>query len=137
MPDIRVGGMIWGDRLTRFKKYMVFNDMAHSLKAVINFGVTKLPNGKTNTKKADNFYGKVYSYQTSKKPLVKEEEVLKMGDLVQEYHEITGSYMENIIVDGKERWNMTTDKPEMIQPLENALPSDWRFREDLIWLHYQ
>ncbi len=73
--------MIWGDRVSRFKKYMVFDDKAHSLKAVINFGVNKLPNGKINTKKADNIYGKLYSYRTNKKPLIKDDEVLKMPDL--------------------------------------------------------
>ena len=24
----------------------------------------------------------------------------------------------------------------MVTPLDHPLPSDWRFREDLIWLHY-
>lgn len=27
MPDIKVSGMIWGDRLTKYKKYMVFDDV--------------------------------------------------------------------------------------------------------------
>lgn len=39
MPDIKMAGMIWGDRLTRYKKYMLFTDQANNIKATVNFGL--------------------------------------------------------------------------------------------------
>ena len=41
-------------------------------------------------------------------------------------------------MDGVEYWNVNKDLPQRQRPYfgEDVLPSDWRFREDLIWLHY-
>jgi len=38
-----------------------------------------------------------------------------------------------------EYWNVATDVPRRQRILfsEEVLPSDWRFREDLIWLYYR
>jgi hypothetical protein len=34
-------------------------------------------------------------------------------------------------------WDIEAQIPDRLIPaLENVLPSDWRFREDLVWLKY-
>lgn len=42
-----------------------------------------------------------------------------------------------MLIDNNIIWDITRDVPEMVVPIENPLPSDWRFREDLIWLAYE
>lgn len=38
------------------------------------------------------------------------------------------------MIDGIEYWNIDTMEPMKAQPIPNALHSDPRYREDLIWL---
>lgn len=49
---------------------------------------------------------------------------------------IEGSWLENLIVAGEEVWNMSKVTPVRQIPEENPLPSDSRFREDLIYVKY-
>lgn len=49
---------------------------------------------------------------------------------------VTGSFVENLLFDNKEYWNISTDTPFFCKPCEHVLPSDTRYREDLIWLYY-
>ena len=53
MPDIKMAGMIWGDRLTKYKKYMLFTDIHNGIRAALTFGLQKLPNGKMTKKQTD------------------------------------------------------------------------------------
>lgn len=49
--------------------------------------------------------------------------------------EISGSWLKSICFDDKEYWNNLQPCYKMQMCLD-VLPSDWRFREDLIWLLY-
>ena len=51
---------------------------------------------------------------------------------------MSGSWLKGIRIDDKEYWNYKTVIPERQVPFvsEAVMPSDWRFREDLIWLKY-
>ncbi len=54
--------------------------------------------------------------------------------------EIKGSWLNSIEFDGKTYWRLMGDKnskPAPQRATKNPLPSDWRFREDLIWLKYK
>jgi hypothetical protein len=42
--------------------------------------------------------------------------------------------LENLIIDNKEYWNIDQFEPMKAFPVPNSLPSDPRYREDLIWL---
>ena len=48
---------------------------------------------------------------------------------------ISGSWLKEFIVDGQKLWNIDEDIPYWIQPVKKSIPSDGRFREDLIWLY--
>lgn len=47
---------------------------------------------------------------------------------------LSGSWLENLIIDDEEFWNIETMEPFKVLPLPNVLPTDPRYREDLIWL---
>ena len=48
--------------------------------------------------------------------------------------EVSGSWLENLVIGDKEYWNIDTYEPMKALPVPNPLPSDPRYREDLIWL---
>lgn len=52
--------------------------------------------------------------------------------------EIQGSWLQSLRIDGKKYWDIDADLPHRQIPIlgDHVLPSDWRFREDLIWLKY-
>jgi hypothetical protein len=52
--------------------------------------------------------------------------------------DISGSWLKTLIIDGKKYWDIDEDLPprQRFCMDNNLLPSDWRYREDLIWLKY-
>jgi len=48
---------------------------------------------------------------------------------------IKGSFLEHIIIGDKIVWDINKDIPEHIRPVKHCIPSDGRYREDLIWLY--
>lgn len=48
---------------------------------------------------------------------------------------IRGSWLSNLRIDEELLWDIDTNIPNWIRPTTNVLPSDGRFREDLIWLY--
>ncbi|MCQ2821132.1 MAG: oxysterol-binding protein, partial [archaeon] len=47
---------------------------------------------------------------------------------------ISGEWIDKVMVDNKVYWDSEIHEPTWIKPSRNFLPSDGRFREDLIWL---
>lgn len=49
---------------------------------------------------------------------------------------IEGSWLREISFDGQQYWEIDSKKVKLEPQIcsKNPLPSDWRFREDLIWL---
>ena len=135
MPQCQMGGMVWGSKLCSFKKYMVFTDYENKLKGVILFGYSKNQSGKVVKSNVNMVYGKIYKFNPDKS-MKKEDDIIKMADLEEEYYEIQGDYMEYLNIGGEDIWNNQRDSPSLVTPHPNPLPSDWRFREDLIWLNY-
>jgi len=60
----------------------------------------------------------------------------QIKDMVKPICEISGSWLRSLVMDGKTYWDISRDIPERYKPEINVLPSDWRYREDLIWLKY-
>ena len=46
-----------------------------------------------------------------------------------------GSWLEKLSFDGKKYWDINTMVPNWIRPVDYPIPSDCRYREDIIWLH--
>lgn len=57
--------------------------------------------------------------------------------MVKEIDLIEGSWLKNLKIGNNEIWNIDKFKPMRQKPVPNPIPSDCRFREDLIWLYYK
>ena len=51
------------------------------------------------------------------------------------YCKIEGSWLGQLIVDKEILWDIDAQNPEFIRPVKSSLPSDGRYREDVIWLY--
>lgn len=64
------------------------------------------------------------------------------GEIKSKICNIEGNWLSNVAVGSKQIWNIDTHKVTrpIAQTISNSgvdvLPSDWRYREDLIWLKY-
>jgi hypothetical protein len=60
-----------------------------------------------------------------------------LGDAEEIYAEIEGSWLHRLLIDGVEYWDIDDPdmRPQRHIPNRTCLPSDWRYREDLIYLY--
>jgi oxysterol-binding protein-related protein 8 len=115
-PQFRAGGMIFGSRTVNWEREMVFEDTRNKLQATISFGPKKKKSWfKKAVGKNDDFSG----------------EIMYNGNKVSE---ITGSWLEGLSFDGVKEWDANVHTPIFHKFIKNPLPSDWRYREDLVWL---
>jgi len=59
-----------------------------------------------------------------------------MADLSMIVAELNGSWTEKLTIGNEEIWNVEKHRPTWAVPVKYPLPSDSRFREDLIWNKY-
>ena len=139
LPKINLGGALWGQRYIYFYDHMKFEDTNNNLKAVIAFAYSTK---ELKKKRIHDIYGKIFKYKYTKDDL--EEPFYcdsisskpfpsKSEDVITE---ITGSWLENIIYDGKVAFDIKSNAPPSLYPVDNPLPSDSRYREDKIWLKH-
>ena len=135
-PEIRMINLISDDRANLYYGNMVFLDIKNNYKAIIKIN----PNPKCfhevigsiiNYKYGDNF---VYNYEQEwefgKKYEVGNED--KNGyELIDS---ISGSWLSRLVIGEQKTWDIHEQLPEFIRPVKSCIPSDGRFREDLIWL---
>jgi len=119
------------DRSSYWKSVMVFVDIVNNLKAIIKFG--KAPN-------VNNFEGYIikFTYPKNYKFIIKDEIIASKKFLKEKNPQfisrIKGNWLESIFFDEKSYWSIEKNKPSIIKPVEEVIPSDCRFREDLVWL---
>jgi len=145
LPKIKVKGMLMGDRKCYYAGSSTFFDDENGIKAVVKHSSgEKKGNFFTGKKKRrDQFTGKIFYTKHNPNEKIKfkskkeeDKEHLKYGDLHQQICEISGSFLEKLCFDDKEYWNIDKNQPSRYIPSEDPLPSDVRFREDLVWLKY-
>lgn len=118
---------------------MLFSDVKNNLKGIVKFG--------TNSSYVHGFEGYILESGFNIKGKYDHMKELESAhDAKLEYDsrknkskilsKISGSWLKELKFDGKEVvWNIDKHTPSWIRPLTNVLPSDGRFREDLIWLY--
>jgi len=130
--------MVLGSRYVLLDGFMKFEDRENNMKAVIYFN-----KGHPNLKlrRVHDFYGQIYNYDFSenkkKEKEFYEEKAPKNpfpSDKKNTLSEINGSWLENIIFDNEIYWSMRDVSPPQIIPQKLTIPSDARYREDLVWL---
>lgn len=115
-PQFRAGGMIFGSRTVNWSHDMTFEDSTNGITATIVFGPKKKGGWfKKAVGKNDDFSGEI---------LVKGRKVC----------EIEGNWLEGLSFDGARAWDANVHLPVFHKFVSHPLPSDWRYREDLIWL---
>jgi hypothetical protein len=115
-------GSIWLD-------YMIFVDVKNNLKGIVQLG--------NDSKCIHALDGYIIDYQypmNYKFDIDAEKKLASKGCKSKPLARITGSWLKELLIDGKEYWNIDKQEPSWIKPCTNVLPSDGRYREDLIWL---
>jgi len=126
LPEVWVRGVMWGERIVEYDGTVVFRDEKNGLYAELKFnpepagwfsgwGKKRLP--------TDHFVGGIFE--------------VRNGDLnnKKQVSQLLGSWMGAVEFDGKIYWSFNQDvKKFKPQPVEKPLPSDCRFREDLVFL---
>ena len=122
------------DRSAYYISVMIFYDIKNNLKGVIQFGKDK--------KCIHNIKGIIFDYKFNNSKIDYENDREKMNkldldNLNKNYNikaKLNGSWLKKVIIDNEKFWDIDIDIPYWIKPVQKCLPSDCRFREDLIWL---
>jgi hypothetical protein len=136
-PKLTLGGMIYGKRYVIWDGHMKYEDRQNKIKAVVFFNKS---HSSLKNKRFHDVYGKIFYHDFSKEKKNTEFYENKVpknpfpSDEKMIFSEITGSWLEGIYFDNKLYWNIKNKTPATVQPIENPIPSDSRYREDLVWL---
>jgi len=136
-PRLTLGGMIYGKRYVIWDGHMKYEDRENNIKAVIFFNKS---HSNLKNKRFHDIYGKIFYYDFSKekKGIEFYENKLPKNPFPNDerliFSEITGSWLEGIYFDNKLYWKIKGNIPANVTPVETPIPSDSRYREDLIWL---
>ena len=136
-PKMSLINVLSDDRANLYVGNMVFLDIKNNYKAVIKFN--------NNPKCFHEVTGGILKYNFGnnfKYDYEKEWEFGKSFEIGNEgrngyelIDKISGSWLSRLFIGNSVMWDINEDKPEFIRPVKNCIPSDGRFREDLIWLY--
>ncbi len=136
LPAGKFSGLVMGQRRAYYVGEMRFVDQKNGLKAVLIFDYGKTGGFFSSRKKGtrrDDFEGLLYRFDPSKK----QKRVKKMSevkDISSPLSKISGSWLSHIKFGDDTLWSIDAVRPCEIWYTPKVLPSDWRFREDLLWL---
>ena len=122
------------NRSNLYDGYFSIIDVKNNLRGVIKFY--------ENKKCFHKIYGNIFEYKFKKDFKFEEDKVWEFSKKYKlnskhykQIANITGSFLENLFWNKQTLWVMDEIIPEFIKPVMNPLPSDGRYREDLIWLY--
>ena len=130
------------NRSAHYVGVMIFFDLKNNLRAFVQFA--------KDCKHIADIKGYIFKYEFEKNykfnfdkeyemfskidinNLNKNNNIFKLNDIIST---ISGSWLGQLYFDDFKYWDIDEDIPTYIKPVYNCLPSDSRFREDLIWLY--
>ena len=130
------------DRSAHYLGVMIFYDIKNKLRAFVQFA--------KDPKHISDIRGFIFKYEFPENykfnfdkeyeafnkidinNLSKNNNIFTSNDILST---ISGSWLHQLYFDGVKYWDIDEDIPIYIKPVYNCLPSDSRFREDLIWLY--
>jgi Oxysterol-binding protein len=148
--DWKLGGTVMGERTVEADGSCFFEDLTNHRKAVIIFSTYKSSGfwKKTESGSKDEFQGMIYKCQPILNPAASAKtlysksahdvkDLKDLKDVVKPICNIKGSWLKNLTIDNKVYWDIDQDLPDRFKPCsQDLLYSDWRYREDLLWLKY-
>ena len=135
------------DRALLFFGNSVFIDVKNKLKAVVqyNFNKEKFHDIRGCTMEYDYPSNYKYSFENEwdygnkikfeKGEINRTKSFKGKMDKYKIIEKISGSYLEQLFIGDKVTWDINKQDPEYIMPVQYCIPSDGRYREDLIWLY--
>lgn len=130
-PHLHLEGMMHGDRTAKFVGHLKIVDEKNKIKAIVKFG-SPGEHKAFPKKRTDVFNGKLYRYKNIN--MKSKDDDLHYNDLDSNICDIYGSWLEYLNIGGEETWSINRDLPTQFFPVKDPLPSDARYREDLIWV---
>ena len=139
-----LGGTVMGDRTLNADGHFYMDDEENNLRCVIIFNPIMKAGGVFSSHKyagkTDDFRGMLYTPKASAKydKTKKYTKYKHLEDEAEEVHaEFEGSWLRNLVINGVEWWDIDdpNQRPQRPIPTRTSLPSDWRYREDLILLY--
>ena len=141
------------DRALLYFGNQVYADPKNGLKAVIQFNfnknnfheikgsILKYEFSKDYQYKFDkewDFGNKIVIDNDNKNKLIRKKSLKKKKTLEDNYEfieTISGDYLDKLYIGNAIIWDINKQIPEHIRPTKHCIPSDGRYREDLIWLY--
>jgi hypothetical protein len=123
--DFKLGGTVMGERTIEATGNILYEDAKNSLKALMCMSTLKVSGwvNKVTTGSKDEVTGIIYqSSDKSMKPTefgakqVLPESVEKLKDVKKQICKISGSWLKELLIDGKPVWNIKNNKPTRQQP---------------------
>lgn len=132
----KVHGVIFGKRRVYPSGVITFEDVQNRLRAAIVFNHGKkrgfFGSRKAGTKIDDMEGILYYAKKGSTQPKITQ--IKELTDVELPVGQISGSWLKSLNISGTIYWDIDKVVPWVLRYEENPLPSDWRFREDIIWL---
>lgn len=145
-PWLQMGNFLIGTRKIMMTKLVCVKSEEARVKCIVKFNkeVKKKMLGLMTTYAYNEVHGALYIYDPEReKSMIKKKfydtisSLSKMSDIEHELEVVSGNWLEKLCFDDKEYWNAKDFELGKIHvPAKDCLPSSYRYREDLIWLHY-
>lgn len=138
-PYVKGTGVISGTRRTIIKGMMQIEDKTTKLWSAtfFDYGEKKGIISSEKTVPKDCFEGIIYMPKPGSTLNQNAKRIADMDDIKTEIGRLRGSWLEKLEINAVNYWNIDKVMPDKMIYKENPLPSDCRFREDLIWLRRQ
>ncbi len=139
-PTLHVSGLGLGSRTLTFEDSFQCADRARGLRAVVffNYGESTGVFSSAKTVPKHCIEGLIYTPNNSEFNIYEKEKAHSVAELKNdvktEHGRIKGSWLRSVSIDDAMYWDMEKVKPTRFLYANNPIPSDSRFREDLIWL---
>jgi hypothetical protein len=130
-PTNKVRGLMWGDKIISGQGSIIFVNEDNDMKAEV---ITEVKQQEISESDNPNYIEGLIYYSNGKTNKNEPDRVSKIVDIEETICEIYGNVLDHLYIDGEEYWNIDKNIPSRIQFPKVCLPSDARYREDLIWL---
>lgn len=147
-PTLSSTGTMWGERKGVFTKKVCAEYPDYDLKGQLDMSKTPKTGDYSGKNRKDAFRGMVYKVNPAKSKKIDTKyknvfECFNYKDSIETIFELEGSVYQGLEaykgLEGNrvKKWDIYKDIPLQQRCTENVLPSDFRWREDLIWLYYK